>query len=438
MTSVQIAAANPTIEVSVPDVVFKPITAVVWDTEPSISPGEIAHSQELGALVREQQYDEALVRLSSSEAPLSAPFELLRGQLYSMRKDYDSAINAYKAALKLAPNFTRAHAGLGTLFLVKGDYKNAQAHLSDAVSLGAADAQTYGQLGYLNVKRGNPWGGVSAYQRALMLEPDNRQWKSGLLLALTESGQQHAALSLLGSMLNESPTNAALWQQRAALSLRDDNYISAFASLEVSLRLGADSSTNRQAAAQLAVQLGNARRAAQLASAAALSANSDLAFISQVADWMVTNGKKRYAKDILKAMSKQRGNYGAAQLSRFHYIKGRVAELDGNPNQAYTDFRLATEQDGSNGQALLAYAESALGQNRPSRAQVIYQRLEVLADYRQQAMVGQAKALIALGDYPAALQQLQKTLSEYPAAYELSSAIQSLRNIVNASRNSTS
>ncbi|MEM9183609.1 MAG: tetratricopeptide repeat protein [Pseudomonadota bacterium] len=426
--------AQLTVTVPEPQAIFKPLAPVVWDTEPSIPGEEIALAQELGALVRQQDYRGALALLESQETPVSAAFEMLRAQLYSTLDERGAAIEAYRAALKLAPDFTRAHAGLGTLYLIEGQYDEAQQHLADAVRLGAGDAQTFGQLGYLNIKLGNPWGAVSGYQQALLLQPKNRQWRSGLLLALTESGNESGASALIDQMLTENPSDSMLWQQRANLALRQDDPLSALASLEVSLRLGDDSAENRQVAAQLAVQAGNPKRGAALASASVLASSADVSFVSELADWLLRAGEQRYAKQILDAMEQRLSNYRPDQQSRFYYIRGRLAEQSDQPRQAIADYRRSVDRDGSNGPALLALGELSLSQGQASRAALAFQRASVLTEFRQQAMVGEAKSLIARSDYPAALRKLQDTLNEFPGAYDLNGAIQSLSNIVNTQR----
>ncbi|MEM8984095.1 MAG: tetratricopeptide repeat protein [Pseudomonadota bacterium] len=430
------AAANPTIDVAEPQLVFKPVDPVIWVTEPAITADEIALSQELGSLVRQSKYRETLQRLNESEVELSAPFEVLRAQISATLNDNASAIRAYRAALDKAPSFTRAHAGLGTLYLIEGKLSDAHKHLAEAVRLGAGDAQTFAQLGYLNVKLGNPWGAVSAYERALVLEPKNTGWKQALLLALTASGDYSTARSLLENLLAERPNDASLWQQRADLSLRVDDRVSALASLEMSLRLGDKSTDNRRAAAQLAMQLGNARRGSELASAAILAGSKDMDFVSQLADWMVRNGQEQYANNVLAAMGQRLNSYSPSQQSRYYFIKGRIAEKNGDTAQAVADFRRAIDRDGSNGQALLAYAEGALSSSNATRALLAFQRLAAIPAYRQQGLVGQAKAMIAQQDYPSALQKLKETIDEFPDAYELNTAIQSLTAIVNTRRDS--
>ncbi|MEM7430654.1 MAG: tetratricopeptide repeat protein [Pseudomonadota bacterium] len=430
------AEARPTITVAPPQLVFKPVSPVIWETEPSITADEIALSQELGSLVRQQQYQQTLDLLENHDTPLSAPFELLRAQLYATLNNYSAAIRAYEKAIELAPNFTRAHAGLGTLQLIQGNHQAAHRHLAEAVRLGAGDAQSFAQLGYLNVKLGNPWAAVSAYERALMLEPDNEQWRYALMLALTESGNYGTARSLLESLLAKNPGDPMLWQQRADLALREENLSSAMASLEMSLRLGDNSTDNRRAAAQLAVQLGNAHRGAELATAAVVSGSNDMEFVGQLADWMVRNRQERHASTILAAMANRLNSYSAVQRGHYYYLKGRIAEQSGNLAQALADYRRAVEQDGSNGLALVAYAETALTQNALTRAMLTFQRLEALPAYRQQGLVGQAKTMIAQNDYVGALRKLQDTLDEFPDAFELNAPIQSLTAIVNTMQSS--
>ncbi|MEM9530579.1 MAG: tetratricopeptide repeat protein [Pseudomonadota bacterium] len=430
----QVTAA-PVIEVQSPEPVFKPLAPVIWQTEPPITGDEVALSQELGAAVRQGNYDQAMSTLESQEQSLSAPFELLRAQLHATAGNYPPAIAAYREALRLAPSFTRAHAGLGTLYLVDGQYENAQRHLAEAVRLGARDGQTFGQLGYLNVRLKNPWGAVAAYQQALMLQPDSDQWRAGLLLAQVESGNYTAASALLDNLLSANPEEPSLWQQRANLALRQEDPVKALTSLEISLRLGADSLANRRAAAQLAVQTGHYRRGAELLSTQIIpEPGADLDFVASLVDWMIQQDQDGPARSVINAVQPRLSSYDPGTRSHFYFLRGRLAEKAGQDRNAAADYRRAVQQDGSNGRALLALAETQLRGGQATRAAVTFRRASAIPAFRRQAMIGEAKAMITAADYEAALRQLNAVAAEFPGAFDLDGTIQSLTSIVNATR----
>lgn len=59
----------------------------------------------------------------------------------------DSAIDHYKKAIKIAPNFYPAHNDLGSAYIKKGDFGAAEREFSEVVKLNPTDASAYFNLG---------------------------------------------------------------------------------------------------------------------------------------------------------------------------------------------------------------------------------------------------------------------------------------------------
>ena len=64
---------------------------------------------------------------------LPQPHEML-GNLYARKKDWPRAARQYREALRLDPNFGRAHLGLAMATASQGDFATARKHLQQAAA----------------------------------------------------------------------------------------------------------------------------------------------------------------------------------------------------------------------------------------------------------------------------------------------------------------
>lgn len=425
------AHAELAVVVPEPQLVLEPEARPMLDREAKIDPEEFELTQRLRGPLTEGRYEEALTLLEA-EAPTvtSAALDLLAAQLESVLGDYDQAVSSYESAISKLPQFTRAYAGLGTLYLILEQPEKARTHLATALSLGATDVQTYAQLGYLNLKLANAWSAVSAYQQALVLEPDNRRWQRGLLTALIASGNLASADALVGEMLGTTPAQADLWQQRANLALKRGDTETAVASLEAALRLGDENAVNRMTAAQLHLEHGSFARAAELLRENIDASAFEVAHVATLVRWLSQQNQLPYVRILLDAVGDKLSNLDRREQSAYHGMRGELALAQGNGDAAIRAWRRALDLDGTNGDVLLSLADAYSDRRDYARAYLLYQRAETMPAVKRRAMVGRAQALIDQGDYQTALDVLRSASSAFPDSHDIEANIRSLARVV--------
>lgn len=112
---------------------------------------------------------------SSTPRPSSVDVnrELKKSREALFAGDFNTAIQSYRAILRVSPNNSRARSGLATAQLMKEDHEREeqqrQAQIRDLV-VRAEDA----------VKRGDYSSAVQAYEKVLALDPDNEDFKQAL------------------------------------------------------------------------------------------------------------------------------------------------------------------------------------------------------------------------------------------------------------------
>jgi tetratricopeptide (TPR) repeat protein len=107
--------------------------------------------------------------------------------------DQQAAISDYEKAVSIQGNFAPVRRDLGLLQFQKGNYPEAEKHLSQAVALGINDAILYNDLGISYSHAGRQDKAIESYQRALRLDPNLPQAHLNLGFAYEQLNQKSLA-----------------------------------------------------------------------------------------------------------------------------------------------------------------------------------------------------------------------------------------------------
>jgi tetratricopeptide (TPR) repeat protein len=353
----------------------------------------------------------------------------LIGVAYIYLEQWVPAEAALKAALVPLPDYQRVHEALGQLYMRTDRFEDARMHLTRAAELGLNTAQLHGALGYINYKSKNWWGMASAYQQALALEPDVRDWQTALMTALHETRQYAAGLALAEQMLQLEPDDPDLWLYRSYMALNTDDRALALTSLETAMRLGDDAVAHKQVAAALHLEGGSIGRAVELLKSAAAE-DLSFQFIDQALAWLGYENEWEYFRELLAAAEARRATLDNLEGSR---LLTRVASLqvhDGNRRAAIATLQQAVELDSSNAEALISLGEAYREERDYNRAELMFQRASVFDLYRENALVSLAGLAIDQQNFDRALALLRDVVSRNPARTDLQRNVDVLENLV--------
>ena len=90
---------------------------------------------------------------------------------YRNKKDYDGAIGAYNALLKVDPANDKANVGIAMANLEKGDLDMAERTLETAAKAPGATREVFFDLGEVKMARAQADEAVKAYERAAEVDP---------------------------------------------------------------------------------------------------------------------------------------------------------------------------------------------------------------------------------------------------------------------------
>ena len=130
-----------------------------------------------------------------------------------------AAIEKFKEAIKLDPDFGLAHFFLGTALVAKGDFKKAETHFRNTIRLQPDYAAAYGELGNTLLAQGDLDEAMAQYIAAIEIKPDFFDVHIGLAIAWENKGEFSKAHSQFKKAIEIQPQNA-----RAHLILADSLY----------------------------------------------------------------------------------------------------------------------------------------------------------------------------------------------------------------------
>lgn len=167
---------------------------------------------------------------------VSAALVFTLGNLYYQNNRIADAEASYKIAIKRFPEYRRAHKNLALLYARSERMKEAKPHLVKAIDLGDADHLSFGLLGHTMLAEEQALAAETAFRQASLLNPEERDWKIGLVQALLIKEAWMEAASLMQSLIDESPDDALMWKQQANCYLQTGDVMRAAENYEV-LRL---------------------------------------------------------------------------------------------------------------------------------------------------------------------------------------------------------
>jgi tetratricopeptide (TPR) repeat protein len=161
------------------------------------------------------------------------------GDVHFARRAWKEAAEAYRAAIRLKPNLSRAHNNLGNTLQRLGDVDGAIAAHRRAIAADPGTTVAHGNLGSLLVQR-DPAEACKLLRVAIGRQPDSAELHCNLGIALTKTGDFAAAVAALqrghelGSRRPGWPYPSAQWLDQSRNLLALDQKLAAVARGEAS------------------------------------------------------------------------------------------------------------------------------------------------------------------------------------------------------------
>jgi tetratricopeptide (TPR) repeat protein len=380
--------------------------------EPNVSTEERGILIEIQNLMAEDKRTAALEKLKSSElTKTSAALTFNLANLYFETGDIKNSITSYETALKAYPSFRRAHRNLAVALVRENDLEKALNHLTEAIRLGDADGSTYGLLGYCRLSREEFASALQAYRLAQVTEPNVAEWKAGIAQCLQHLDEKAEAIALLEEVIRQRPLESSYSVLKANIHLELDQPDQAVKALELPFRLkqlSADPTltladlhlrANRKTSAQTAIDAAFSNKEAPPSTSAVLRL---IHTASSQEDWILV-------KSLFEKTPSEKPDR-ALRIAKARYLIASSEDVAAG----IALLRKLTEEDPTDGQALLTLAKHLAETKQPESAELLFERATADSSTAYEAFVELTRLHVSLSRYAEALAAVDKALALNP------------------------
>jgi tetratricopeptide (TPR) repeat protein len=345
----------------------------------------------------------------------SAVFDFTLGNVYFQREDLTNAVKCFETAILKFPDYRRAQKNLAFALVRDGKFAEAIKPLSRTIALGGADGKVFGLLGFASLSLGRNVSAEAAYRQALVYEPENLDFKLGLVKSSIGTGNYTYALALLDELLKQYPERDNLWMLQANLFIQQEKPAQAAVSLEMLRRL-------EKATPQSLNLLGDlymAQDSRDLALGAYLEAlvkdgGQNPAKALRPAQILVSRGAFAEAKELFAKIRAASTPLSGADELKLLKLESKVAMSTGAGAQAIESLEQIIQKDPLDAEALMLAGDYYSKNGQKEKAEFRYRTAAGIAGYEAEAFVKHAQLLVQSQKYVEAVELLKKAQKVKP------------------------
>lgn len=379
------------------------------EVEPPMSENERSDYEQILPLLKDAP-DQALGYLEKLRAlpGSSARFDFLIGNLHFQNNRKPQAAADFLKALEKFPDYRQAHANLAILYAQAGRHKEAVRHFSEAIRLGAADSTQYGLLGISHLELENFTAAEEAFRLALVLSPDVKDWKTGLVRALYLQERFTEAVALLETMIREAPEDDSLWSLQASAQLGRKDMLAAAANFEVLDRLGKLEAAQLSTLGDIYVNEGLLEAAAGAYLRAHEKTGGDIGVPLRAAEVLLAKQGYQAARQMLQKLGEGEKQLSPADRLRVLKLEARIGMAEGREAEAAELLARVAEQDPLDGETLLLLGGFHQKEGRQEKAAFYYETAGNIEAFEADAKVRLAQLYAGSGKYAEAIPLLKR------------------------------
>ena len=130
------------------------------------------------------------------------------GDALKDKGDLEAAIDSYKQALKIKPDYAEAYNNMGNALKDKGDLEAAIDSYKQALKIKPDYAEAYNNMGNALKDKGDLEAAIDSYKQALKIKPDYAEAYNNMGIALKDKGDLEAAIDSYKQALKIKPDYA--------------------------------------------------------------------------------------------------------------------------------------------------------------------------------------------------------------------------------------
>ncbi|MDC3335991.1 tetratricopeptide repeat protein [Opitutales bacterium] len=405
------------------------------EVEPRINKSEQFILKEVIAKA-ENQLDEAIEYLEKKiDQEVSAALDFALATMYYQRGRLSRSSQSYQVAIKKFPSFLRAHKNLGFVELSLGNFQEASRNLSRSISLGEGDGVTFVALGYCYYMLQQFVSAENAYRMGILLFPESKDARNGLVNCLIETNRYAEALALLNELLVKEPENVFCHRARASTLQGLGREKDATVALETLRRMGKLDTGDLLRLGDLyhnlnlyELSLQNYERAIQRKEK--LSVRRYI----RVASILIGRGSYQDCFSYLDKIENTFGsNYSTEDEKEVLLLKAEILKATGKTEESTIILRRVVASHPLEGKALIMLGQHAWEQNDYALASLHFERAAKIKDSEVNALIEHGRMLVSQRDYQKAVQLIDQAERISPQP-RIKRYLESIRNLLLSSR----
>jgi tetratricopeptide (TPR) repeat protein len=381
------------------------------EIEPRVTVEEVAILEKLRPLMASDlpRAEEALRKQLKSDA--SAMLDFTLGGIHFQQDELGHALESYRRAVTKFPSFRRAWRNIGLIEVRNGDYEAGIRAFTRMIELGGGDAYAYGLLGFAHASREDYQPAEAAYRLALLLQPENTEWRLGLTRCVFKQDKFEDAAALLDVLIARYPDKSDFWLLQARTFVGMKQPLRAAENLEAVDRLGLATvdSLDTLGDIYLTEDLPDLAVRAYTRALERESGRS-VARALRSAEALAARGALPQARELVAHVRESREE-GLEESERRRLLKLdarlSMAEGGGTPETARVLEEIVA-LDPLDGEALLLLGQHHARADEPDRAIFYYERAASIEAFEVKAKVLHAQTLVGMTRYSEALPLLRR------------------------------
>ncbi len=381
------------------------------EIEPRVTKEEVALLEKVRPLMADSLPKAEEAMLAGMKPNCSAILDFtLGGMLFQQDKLVDALVS-YRKAVEKFPTFRRAFRNIGLISVRNSDFEGAIAAFNKMIELGGADPYSYGLLGFSHASRQDFQPAESAYRNALLLQPDNIEWRLGLTRCVFKQGKFDDAAALLDVLIQKFPDKADFWLLQAHTYLGMKQPIKAAMNLEAMDVLGKSSLDSLYTLGDIYLTdnlpdlaLGAYTRAL------ALDPAQPAARPMRSAEQLAARSGMPQARKLVEAIKLARKDaVDDADKRKLLKLEARLSMADGGGNESTAAvLEEILKLDPLDGEALMLLAQHYASHGQPDKAMLYYERAAGLEQFAANAKVRHAQLYVGQSRFSEAIQLLRQ------------------------------
>ncbi len=381
------------------------------EVEPRLSAEEVALLEKVRPLMADAlpKAEELLSRQMKPDCSATLDFTL--GGIRYQQEELPKALESYQRAVTKFPSFRRAWRNLGLIRVRNGEFDAGIGAFTKMIELGGGDAYSYGLLGYAYASKLDYQPAEAAYRNALLLQPDNTEWRLGLTRCVFKQDKFQDTIAMLDVLLARYPDKADFWLLQAHAFLGLKRPLDAAVDLELLDQLGKASADTQQTLGDIYAGEGLYDLALRAYERSIdVDAQQSIARPLRTAEALAQRGAMKQSRKLaLHVRSAWNDRLEEGDRRRLLKLEARLSMAEGvGTLETAAVLEELVQLDPLDGEALLLLAQHYASLGQPEKALLTYERAESVEAVELKARIAHAQLLVGQGRFADALPLLRR------------------------------